>query len=99
MPSQKDVQEILEEAAGTIMFKNRRAAAIKKLGATQDNLSRIEDIVANLKRQLEALQGQVEKAEKWQGLSDELKSTELNLYAHNFLCFTVSLQSLSKKRI
>ncbi len=90
----EDVREILEEAAGTMVFKNRRAAAIKKLETTQDNLSRIEDIVGELERQLEALQGQVEKAELWQQFNNELKETELNLFAHNFVRSTATLQEL-----
>ena len=90
----EDVREILEEAAGTMVFKNRRAAAAKKLENTQENLSRIDDIVDELKRQLDALKGQVAKAEKWQGLSDELKTIEMALFRQNFLSFTGRLQEL-----
>lgn len=90
----EDVREILEEAAGTMVFKNRRIAAQKKLEATQDNLSRIEDIISELERQLEALKSQVEKAETWQDLSNRLKETELNLAGHNFVRATASLQEL-----
>ncbi|SMF66647.1 chromosome segregation protein SMC [Pseudobacteriovorax antillogorgiicola] len=93
----EDVREILEEAAGTMVFKNRRQAAQKKLEATIDNLDRIEDIVTELERQLEALQGQVEKAEKWKGLSDRLKEQELNLFGHNFFHYTGKLQELTLK--
>lgn len=93
----EDVREILEEAAGTMVFKNRRLAAQKKLTATLDNLDRIEDIVTELERQLDALKGQVEKAEKWKGLTDELKEKELNLFAHNFFNYTARLQELTQK--
>tara|TARA_B100001094_G_scaffold325780_1_gene380713 strand:+ start:83 stop:3700 length:3618 start_codon:yes stop_codon:yes gene_type:complete len=81
----EDIREILEEAAGTLIYKNRRLAAKKKLERTSENLSRIEDIVAELSVQLEALEGQVEKAKKWQKLSDDLKSQEISLFAHNHL--------------
>ena len=90
----EDVREILEEAAGTMVFKNRRAAAAKKLENTQENLSRIDDIVDELKRQLDALEGQVSKAEKWQALSQELKEIELALFSQNFLSFTGKLQQV-----
>ncbi len=93
----EDVREILEEAAGTTVFKTRRDAALKKLGATHENLSRIEDIVIELDRQLETLKEQVDKAREWQKLSAELKDKELSLFAHNFYHFTAKLQTLSSQ--
>ncbi|MFW7381849.1 MAG: chromosome segregation protein SMC [Oligoflexus sp.] len=93
----EDVREILEEAAGTIVFRNRRDSAQKKLAATNDNLSRIEDIVLELSRQLEALKDQVEKAKAWQNLSSQLKTKELSLFAHNFYHFTAKLQESTLK--
>lgn len=93
----EDVREILEEAAGTIIFRNRRDAAQKKLAMTNDHLSRIEDIVNELSRQLEALSEQVDKAKKWQGLSSELKEKEISLLSHNFHHFSAELLELSQK--
>ena len=92
----EDVREILEEAAGTMVFKNLRLSAQKKLAATLDNMDRLEDIVGELERQLEALESQVEKAEKWKGMSDELKEKELNLMGQNFVSNTAKLQGLTQ---
>ena len=83
----EQIREILEEAAGISIFKQRRNEARKKLEKTQVNLSRIEDIVAEIDRQMETLKEQVEKAEKWQGLTQELRQKELGLFAHNHLHF------------
>lgn len=93
----EDVREIIEEAAGTMVFKNRRLAAQKKLDATIDNMSRLNDIVVELERQLEALESQVEKAEAWQSLSGELKVEELSYLAHGFFNHTANLQALALK--
>lgn len=79
----EDIREILEEAAGTLSFKKRRDEAVKKLARTQENLSRIEDIVNELDRQEQTLRGQVEKARKWKDVSSELERDELSLFAHN----------------
>ena len=87
----EDVREILEEAAGTTIYRNRRDAAQKKLNGTHENLSRIEDIVAELARQLAGLEGQVEKAKRWKELSEELETKEINLLAHNFHDFNKRL--------
>ncbi|NRA65198.1 MAG: chromosome segregation protein SMC [Pseudobacteriovorax sp.] len=93
----EDVREILEEAAGTMVFKNRRLAATKKLETTQENLSRIDDIIDELQRQVSALESQVAKAKQWQTLQDELKTTELKLFSQNFISFTARLQESSSK--
>lgn len=83
----EDVREILEEAAGTMVFKKRKAEAEKKLGETHLNLSRIEDILLEVEKQLSSLEDQVEKAKEYQGLADRLKEEEVSLFAHNFRHF------------
>ena len=93
----EQIREILEEAAGISIFKQRRNEARKKLEKTQVNLSRIEDIVAEIERQMETLKEQVEKAEKWQGLTGELRQKELNLFAHNHLHFKQKEQEIRKE--
>src|SRR5690606_30026814 len=69
----EDIREMLEDAAGTLLYKKRKQEAEKKLEATQLNLSRIEDILREIERQKESLKEQVDKATKWKKLSDELR--------------------------
>ena len=92
----EDVREILEEAAGTLIFRNRRAGAQKKLTTTHENLSRIDDIVAEISSQLESLQSQVKKAEKWQSLTGKLKEEEISLFATNYHQASHELASVQK---
>jgi chromosome segregation protein len=80
----EDVREILEEAAGIKVFKQRKEAAEKKLQTTKENLARIEDIITELDRQLKSLKSQVEKAQKYHDYSSELKEDEVALFRHNF---------------
>jgi chromosome segregation protein len=58
----EELREIIEEAAGTLIFKKRKLEAQKKLESTRLNLSRIDDILKELDRQKKALKDQVEKA-------------------------------------
>ncbi len=80
----EDVREILEEAAGTTVFKKRKVEAEKKLEQTNLNLSRIDDILREVEKQLATLGEQVEKARDFQDLTNKLKEEELSLFAHNF---------------
>lgn len=92
----EDIREIIEEAAGTLIFKRRKAEAEKKLEFTQSNLSRVDDIVIEISRQIEALSTQVEKARKWRELSDELKTKELAVFSHNYKLFSEQKTKIEK---
>src|SRR6266567_68313 len=47
---------LIEEAAGVTKFKARKVVALKKIEITRQNLLRISDIIAEIKRQLNGLQ-------------------------------------------
>ncbi len=76
---------LIEEAAGISKFKNRRETAERKMAATQGNLLRLRDIIAELERQLSSLRRQAKKAEKYRNLEQELRRVELAFAAHQWL--------------
>ncbi len=81
----EDLREILEEASNTSIFKKRKEETLKKLEQTKLNLSRLQDILQEVERQLVGLSGQVEKAKKWIFLTEEIKKTELSVLKFLFL--------------
>ena len=92
----EQIREILEEAAGTSIFKKRRAETAKKLEHTQTNLSRVDDILGELHRQLDALSTQVEKAKRWNALTELLKEQETQLLEHSHKLHSKKLQDVAK---
>ncbi len=74
----EDRRRIFEEAAGITKYKYRKNDAEKKLERTQENLTRVADIMTELEGQIEPLRHQSEKAKKYLNLRDELKSIEVN---------------------
>jgi chromosome segregation protein len=91
----EDVREILEEAAGTLIYKQRKLEAQKKLEETTLNLSRVDDILREVEKQQGSLENQVEKAKIWKELSDELRELELKLLSHNYHFFNEKLTAVS----
>lgn len=81
---------LIEEAAGVTKYKSRKQLAMKKIEATRQNLLRIGDIVAEIKRQLNSLHRQAKKAERFKTVREELKGIELYFAArrHAELCRT-----------
>ncbi|HEX9023700.1 MAG TPA: chromosome segregation protein SMC [Geobacteraceae bacterium] len=76
---------LIEEAAGVTKFKTRKQVALKKIEVTRQNLLRIGDIIAEIKRQLNSLQRQAKKAEKFREFREELKEIELLFAARQFI--------------
>ncbi len=76
---------IIEEAAGISKFKARKKVALRKIEVTRQNLLRIGDIGAEIKRQLNGLQRQAKKAEKFREYREELKEIELTFAVRQYL--------------
>lgn len=76
---------IIEEAAGVTKFKARKQVALKKIEATRHNLLRIGDVIAEIRRQLNTLQRQAKKAEKFREYREELKEIEQLFIVRGYL--------------
>jgi chromosome segregation protein len=76
---------LIEEVAGVVKYKVRRAEAENKLASSRINLQRINDIIGEVKRQINSLDRQAKKAERYKRLLEELKLLELKLAKKSFL--------------
>jgi chromosome segregation protein len=74
-----DRRVLIEEAAGISKFKARKEAALRKIESTQANLLRLTDILNELSRQINSLNRQAKKAERYQRIASELKELEIRL--------------------
>jgi len=98
-------RRILEEAAGVVKYKARRRAALRKLEATEQDLTRLNDILSEVEKNVDSLKRQVQRANRYQELVEELKQTELNLSAYQlqtirdeFEPLTVESKGVSDRR-
>ncbi|MBR4277814.1 MAG: chromosome segregation protein SMC [Lachnospiraceae bacterium] len=73
-------RELFDEAAGIVKFKRRKASALKKLENEQNNLVRVNDILAELERQVGPLERQSEKAKQYLSLKENLKTLDVNAF-------------------
>src|SRR3990172_1655347 len=75
----EDRRFLFEEVAGVMKYKARRQESLSKLESTQQNQLRVNDILTEVKRQVNSLDRQAKKAERYQKLRAELKDVEFRL--------------------
>jgi chromosome segregation protein len=93
----EDRRSIIEEAAGIVKFKWRKEEAEKRLKKTQENLTRIEDILTTYKERLEPLKLEEEKANKFLKLSKGLKEKEINFIVNSIDSIQLKIDNLNAK--
>ncbi|MFI2611949.1 chromosome segregation protein SMC [Kitasatospora sp. NPDC018619] len=71
----------IEEAAGVLKHRKRKEKALRKLDAMQANLNRVQDLVAELRRQLGPLGRQARIARRAAGIQADLRDARLRLLA------------------
>ncbi len=64
---------LFEEAAGITGYQQKRQAALRRLESTQHNLSRVQDLLAELSPRLSSLKRQAERAAERQQVETDLK--------------------------
>ncbi|RIA37851.1 condensin subunit Smc [Hephaestia caeni] len=67
---------LLEEAAGIAGLHVRRKDAEQKLRATEANLARLDEVIADQEARANALRRQARQAEKYRALSDQIRVAE-----------------------
>ncbi|HMQ57554.1 MAG TPA: chromosome segregation SMC family protein, partial [Rhizobiaceae bacterium] len=67
---------LLEEAAGISGLHSRRHEAELRLRAAESNLSRLDDVVAELESQIESLKRQARQATRFKALSKDIRAAE-----------------------
>jgi chromosome segregation protein len=70
---------LFEEAAGIMRYKTRKKEALQKLDLTLADLTRVNDVVGEIEREVRSLARQVGKARKYGRLRDEIKALDLGL--------------------
>lgn len=75
---------MFEDAAGISKYKNDKREAERKLERTNDNLTRVKDILSEIERQMGPLKKQAENAKKYLEYKGKLKDLEVNAYIYQY---------------
>jgi chromosome segregation protein len=75
----EDRRMIIEEAAGVLKFRRRKERAERRLAATEANMTRLQDLQREVRRQLRPLEKQADSAKRHGAVADELRTLRLYL--------------------
>ncbi|MEJ2471670.1 MAG: chromosome segregation protein SMC [Desulfuromonadales bacterium] len=73
----EDRRSLIEEAAGVTKFKARKKTALRKIEATRQNLVRLNDIISEVRRQMNSLKRQAQRAKRFREFREEMRDLEL----------------------
>ncbi|HEY4773746.1 MAG TPA: AAA family ATPase, partial [Xanthobacteraceae bacterium] len=78
-------RRVLEEAAGISGLHARRHEAELRLHAAEHNLARLEDVIAQLAAQIDALKRQARQAVRYRTVSQQVRRAEASLFYLRFV--------------
>jgi chromosome segregation protein len=83
----------IEEAAGVLKHRKRKEKALRKLDAMEINLTRVEDLTNELRRQLKPLGRQAEVARRANVIQSDVRDSRLRLLADDLTQMKVALEA------
>jgi chromosome segregation protein len=83
----------IEEAAGVLKHRKRKEKALRKLEAMQANLTRVSDLITELRRQLKPLGKQAEVARRAAVVQADLRDARLRILADDLIALRSSLEA------
>jgi len=82
----------IEEAAGVLKHRKRKERALRKLEAMEGNLTRVQDLTTEIRRQLGPLARQAETARRAGVIQAEVRDARLRLIADDLVQLTSTLE-------
>ncbi|MCW2816991.1 MAG: condensin subunit Smc, partial [Nocardioides sp.] len=88
----EDRRGFIEEAAGVLKHRKRKEKALRKLDSTEGNLTRLNDLLTEIRRQLKPLGRQAEVARKAQSVQADVRDARARLLAADLVTARTALQ-------
>lgn len=75
---------MLEQASGISRYKQRKKETIHKLQSTEIDLSRVEDLLFEISNNLESLEKQAKRVERYNKIREEYKNISVQLHLRKY---------------
>ena len=85
---------LIEEVAGVMKYNVRKKEALSKLESSRMNLQRINDIIIEVKKQINFLDRLAKKAERYKKLTTEMHAIELKIAKRDYQALKTSFETI-----
>ncbi len=92
-----DRRALIEEAAGITKFKSRKRAAELRLESAKQNLTRLNDIISEVERQVNSLKRQAQKARRYRRLREEMRGLQKIVFTADYYRLNETAERLARE--
>jgi chromosome segregation protein len=92
-------RNLFEEASGISKYKLRKKQTFNKLKDTEADLSRVDDLLFEIDKNLKTLENQAKKAERYYRLKEQYKSLSVMLASFRIVAFSESLEKIEEQEL
>ncbi len=92
-----DRRGLIEEAAGITKFKSRKRATELKLESAKHNLTRLNDIISEVERQVNSLKRQAQKARRYRRLREEMRSLLKVIFTADYYRLNEAIERVARE--
>ena len=96
-PDAQDRKIVIEEASGVLKYKMRKREAARKLDQVKDNLTRLHDILREVRTGLDTASHQVERYQRYKRAEERLRRLEVGLAAREMESIEKALQDILQR--
>lgn len=90
-------RKLFEEAAGVVSYKHNRDLTFNRLDSVHESLLRVNDIIREKQRNVNALERQAKRNEEAKLVSEELKSLELKVGKYEYEMLLSEISDIKSK--
>lgn len=83
----------IEEAAGVTRYKTRKNEAVVKVNSTNQNLLRLNDIIDEIKKQMNSLRRQARKAQRHKDFRDHAKEADILITVYYYEQYSTQIEN------
>ena len=95
----EDRRGFIEEAAGVLKHRKRKEKALRKLDACDGNLTRLGDLLGEIRRQLKPLGRQAEVARRAAGVQSAVRDAKARLIADDLVTARSGARAGARRRV
>lgn len=92
-------RNLFEEASGISKYKLRKKQTFNKLKDTETDLSRVEDLLFEIEKNLKTLENQAKKTERYYRLKEQYRIVSLSLASFKIVNFRTILSQLDEQEL